>query len=137
MDTDTLLCCLKLITRGTTVHNVNVIARDQFDRVDLSIFPIALIVNSDRAIEKGTYSISLFMYIKHSQVKTDYWDSYGNPFSKYKMKFPFLVTEKTAKVLQHPNSDVCGLHALFFLYNRSLGLSLKEIKEEYSDSLTV
>jgi len=132
MDEETLQVYLDRIRINCIVKFSKVIALNEIHKVDFSNFPISLIVNTDKRGSPGKHWFALYIYKVKDEVRTDYFDSYGNPFSKYKMKYPYTISTSNYLQVQGNRSSVCGEHALFFLYYRSRGLSLSHIIKKFS-----
>jgi len=132
MDEDSLKVYLDRIGKNCGVKLSKVIALNEIKKVEFKSFPISLIVNTDRRGSPGKHWFALYIYKVRDVVYTDYFDSYGNPFSKYKMKYPYKISTSNYVQVQGNNSSVCGEHSLFFLYYRSRGLTLPNIVKKYS-----
>jgi len=137
MYTETLIYYLSNIVKYTTVKTFGVFAKDELDIVDFSRFPIALIINTDERRKSGKHWFALYLYKECEEVKVDFFDSYGNAFSKYRVKFPFKISLSNYRQVQQTSSSVCGAHCLFFLYYRSRGLTLPKILKKYSRNFIV
>jgi hypothetical protein len=124
MDTDTLKCCLKTLLHHTSVKQYNVIARDQVSLIDFNIVPLALIINTDILKNPGKHWVAVYAWKQRDKIICDHYDSYGNNLKMYKIELPITLANFNNKVHQQNNSNVCGLHALRFLYKRSRGASL-------------
>ena len=135
MVSETLFCCLKLILKNTIVKRMYVIAADELSIINYANSPCAIILNSsNRSNPPGKHWLSLFVYKQKSKIKAIFWDSYMQPFYVYNFKFPFPVESIIAAPIQSYFSDVCGLHALYFLFYIARGKGAREILKHFTNN---
>jgi len=125
----------KGLLANSPIKKFKVLARDHLQSVNLSKLPLALIVNCSDSNTSGSHWISFYVFLKDSRIVAEYFDSYNNPLSNYKINPPFYVKNSNSKVLQSSSSVVCGLYSLFFLYWKSRGRSIKSIESRFSSNL--
>jgi len=135
MDSQTLTCCLGYLLTHSLVKKYKVLARDQLSLINFTNLPLALIVNCSDSNSKGSHWISFYIYKIGYEIVGDYFDSYNNLLSRYNIIPPFSIRHHSSKVLQSSNSIVCGLYALFFIYVRSRGKSLKYFESRFGLNL--
>jgi hypothetical protein len=134
MDTDTLFCCLSLVSRGTNVKSVSVVPRDKIFTANFKDLPVLVAVNTDLSTDPGRHWILFYVYKTKQIICADYFDSYGLPYTDYKISFPYSTANFNNIPLQSNESDVCALHVIYFAYKRSRGVSLKDVIRKYSAS---
>jgi hypothetical protein len=132
MDTQTLYCCLKLVTRGKHVKSINVIPRDFVNSVNTNVLPYALIVNTDDSSKPGTHWLAFYIYRDRGVPIADYFDSYGNSLDEYGIQFPIPLNYFSGRVIQSYDTKVCGLHCLKFIYYRCRGYSMSRFIGTYT-----
>lgn len=93
-----------------------------------SPFPQSMVINFDPSNEKGTHWVAIFA---ESPRSVEYYDSLGiwPPLNENISLFlsEFKLIHFNPYAFQSIRSKNCGKHAIFFLYNRSLGKSLDQI----------
>jgi hypothetical protein len=135
MDSDTLLCCLKIVLEKTAVKKWIVVPRDYTRLVDFSQLPLALVVNCSDSNTRGSHWIGFYVYRVKNLIYGDYFDSYNNPLSKYNIVPPFIIRDSSSKVLQSYTSSVCALYVLMYFYWKSRGNSIKLIEFRFTRNL--
>jgi len=135
MNTEELLCCLKVVS--CNVENAYVIARDQVKTINFKKLPIIVGMNTDTSKEKGQHWIGLYIYNSSKGICIDYFDSYGFHIDKYKIKLPYLICHLNARQLQCDESNVCGLYVLYFAYKRTRGCSLSNIYSRFATNCRI
>ena len=103
-------------------------AGDQIFMNKIFTFPCCLVVNIDPSTSKGSHWVGIFCI---SPKQLEYYDSLGiwSPVSPYITRFlrNFSKIRYTKIGLQSVSSNACGLHVIFFLYNRCMGVSFERI----------
>lgn len=91
-------------------------------------FPQSMVVNFDPTGYDGSHWVAIYA---DSPKNVDYYDSLGiwpplnNDITRFLSKFNNVRFNPFA--FQHYRAKSCGKHAIFFLYNRSIGKSLEQI----------
>ncbi len=93
--------------------------------------PGCMIVNEDDSGKPGSHWVALFVL---PESKCEYFDSYGRDkaapkIEKFLKKFDILQGNRQ---VQSTFSTTCGQHCVYYLYNRSRGVSFAEIVASYS-----
>ena len=86
--------------------------------------PCAYIVNTDRSYLPGSHWNVIYFDING---EVDFFDSYGRPPPK---DFSTLLGDSynyQEHFIQHPLSSACGQYCIFYVFQRSRGLSMEEI----------
>lgn len=85
----------------------------------------AIVVNTDKASEKGTHWLAFFM----NETKTiEVFDSYGQSPEFYGIFIPNTCWNNI--VFQSLSSNVCGAYCIYFIYKRCLGFSMYSVISE-------
>lgn len=114
--------------KSTAPYYLGCFPSDKLDRVPSKYFPLSFVVNFDPSWEKGSHWVAIFAESPHS---VDYYDSLGiwpppnENISRYLSNFNQI--EFNPYAFQEIGSRNCGKHAIFFLYNRSIGKTMNEI----------
>jgi hypothetical protein len=130
MDASSLNMYLKRILRGTGTFNFYVISRNCFDSVSFCAPKTVIIVNTSDSYP-GEHWVAFYVYRSPSGLKGEYFDSFAQPLSTYKITVPFNITLKNEKIVQSVDSATCGLHCLYFIYHRVRRHSLKMMLSQY------
>jgi hypothetical protein len=133
MDTETLHCCLSVVSERTCIKNVFVVSRDHVNTVDFCNLPIIVCVNTDDSSLPGKHWVVFYVYQNEGCCVADYFDSYGLPMTAYNINFPYKIVHANNKSVQTSDSNVCGLHVIFYCFKRSRGISTKQILSLYSN----
>lgn len=95
----------------------------------LQSFPCCFIANVDESSEPGSHWVAFYVT---SRQRIEFFDSYGrspetfpNIIWNYVKRFP--IVEFNPQPLQSINTAVCGHYAIFYIYSRCRGLSMKQI----------
>ena len=105
------------------VRLAGVCARDEVGRVlkdEKLAYPLCLIVNTDLSSGEGEHWVALFL---ESPSRCEFFDSYGETPSFYKLTLPTRCSLANTRQLQSQISSVCGHYCLFYLTYRSRGLA--------------
>jgi hypothetical protein len=79
-----------------------------------SQLPAAVIVNYvDRVTTDFGHWIAIYVYVRKRNVRRpkvlcEFIDSYGKPMEDYKIRLPFGIAKENRRVLQSPDSLLCG-----------------------------
>ena len=84
--------------------------------------PCGLVVNTDPISEPGTHWVAFYL---PSQEHLEFFDSYGNHPEYY--GFNLKPTIWNQRKLQSSWTDVCGQYCIFYLYQKTKGLTMHEI----------
>ena len=103
-----------------------------YDRLpNRTVYPAAYIANTDPESKPGSHWIA--MYFDH-EGNGDYLDSYGRiPLIKFKsfLDKNCIEWQYNGKQLQAPLTSTCGQYCIYFLYNRSRGMSFQKIIQQF------
>jgi len=88
MDTVTLQTCLNHIL--PTGQNA-VFARNELKNIRDISSSFSIIVNTDDLGSPGRHWLALYIYKEGNSVCTDFFDSYGLPYTKYKLPYRYKV----------------------------------------------
>lgn len=92
----------------------------------IKIFPHCFIANTDRKGTRGEHWVAFFV---NSDKNIEYFDSYAeqpnDDISKYLSNF--LEIKINTHSIQSPFSDSCGHFCVYFIFNKCIGKSFKEI----------
>lgn len=102
-----------------------VFARNQLPN---NLPPGGYVVNTDNADGAGIHWIALWAL----DDAVEFMDSLGLPPEQYGWTFTRSVLMNTRQ-LQSTDSATCGAYCIYFLYFRSLGLSMQSILEFFTD----
>lgn len=100
-------------------------------------FPAAIIANTDESNEDGEHWVTFYFPNRYIG---EFFDSYGN--AAYDLDYRFYNFMNTicrkrskfyynTKILQGPSSKVCGHYCLYYILNRSRGLTANSIIEQF------
>lgn len=101
-------------------------------------YPSCMIANTDPSDKPGMHWVAFYYTHDH---KCEFFDSHAMTPDVYHPDWVTWIsqhaTEWTSNKqnVQPWNTSTCGLHCLFFLYHRCLGLSFAELMAFYSDNL--
>ena len=93
--------------------------------------PSGLIVNSDPSHKPGTHWMAIY-YGKDGQ--DEFFDSYGKSPTSYVRAWQNHLNpgyEYSSKILQGDDTTVCGHYCVFYLKQKSLGRTLKEVTDRF------
>ena len=93
------------------------------------------ICNTDPSSQPGKHWIAIYI---DNQRKADFFDSFGmhpsvERFEKF-LKNNSRRWTHSNKVLQHPLSDACGYHCIFFSVYRCVGFDMNAIVNMYTNN---
>lgn len=76
----------------------------------------------------------VIFYIKREAFNyiVEYFDSFGEKYTRYGIKFPLPVQKSQQNPLQHENSSLCGNYCLNFAYYKLSGYSFEEVVNSFS-----
>ena len=109
---------------------VGVFPADQLP--EITEFPGSFIANTDESTKDGQHWVAFYVV---DGKNVEYFDSYGlKPKNKHFVNYlkKFKKKSYNTKRLQGPLSTTCGQYALTFIFQRSLGISMKEFVEIFS-----
>jgi len=132
MDSYTLFCNLKEILKASRIKKAYVIASDETKTLNFQDLPIVICQNNERKNENGAHWVSYFVYKKKSKVVVEFFDSLGKQPKDHGLEFPFPVNKYNPVKLQCNQSNVCSLYCIFFLWQRSKGVSFEMIQSFFS-----
>lgn len=98
------------------------------DQIPKVAFPSAMVVNIDPSWQDGSHWIAIFIQSNNS---VEYYDSFGiwpplNPdILRFLNNFSTIIYNEIP--LQSMHSKSCGKHAIYFIFQKSLGRSFDEI----------
>lgn len=109
------------------------------DRIPVRADANALYVfNTDPSNEPGEHWVVVFF---DDNLRAEYFDSFGlHPIVKTFLRF---LTRNSASwrcnvaTVQHPLSDACGYHCVYYSVYRCAGFELDSIIDTYTDDLSV
>jgi hypothetical protein len=137
MNTLQLECVLNA---DPVTRHVRVYAADQLPQQRLTQFPRGLIVNTEPSTMRGRHWVAIWLdSAKHGE----FFDSFGKPPEYYHRQFRIFLQKNNAcanyndRVLQHADSDTCGLFALFYIAMKSMGSSLRDIQSYFCSDTRV
>jgi hypothetical protein len=113
------------------VHSSNTI-------VPHNTFPYGIIVNTDKAGERGTHWVAIYV---HNNDSAEYFDSFGQRPNIEIEKFinNFKHVKMNNIKIQSSFDTSCGPHVIYYMIQKCRGKSLaaiiKELNTPYSDSL--
>jgi hypothetical protein len=94
------------------------------------------VCNTDPSTLPGEHWIVIYI---DSKKRADFFDSFGmHPSVKIFETFlnnNSVVWSHSNKVVQHPFSDACGYHCIFFAFHRCLGFNMNAIVNMYTNNL--
>lgn len=100
------------------------------DRVPKCLIPGFFIWNNDLYTGTGEHWLAVFV---SDAYKVEFFDSFGQPYQFYGWNILGDV-KYNKKSLQSPDSDVCGMYCIYFLYFRCRGLSMERIVADFSSN---
>ena len=106
-------------------HFHGIFARDQ---VPTCLMPGFFIWNNDLYSGKGEHWLAVFV---SDNYKVEFFDSFGHSPQYYGWNIKGDV-DFNKKSLQSPDSDVCGMYCIYFLYFRCRGLGMSSIVADFS-----
>ena len=120
------------------VYNRGVYSRDT---VPLKLVPGAYIINTAPSEHPGTHWTAAWMSEEmtssHDIINqhVDYFDSLadGSPPSRMRIYFNADTVLYNQRTLQSPDTDSCGMFALYFVFWECQGVRLDEIVNHFSD----
>lgn len=135
MDTRTLRCIVKcdpvLSKQVVGIFALNEIP-DQ-----ISNFPAAFIVNTDKKGEPGTHWLAMYF---PSKDKAEFFDSFGQRPSFYSNIFKKIYTKNiinNGRKIQGDTSWTCGCYCIYFLAYRCRGVAMDTIVQHFSSNYEV
>jgi hypothetical protein len=139
MDTNEITCCLKSLLRNSKVKCFYVIGRDELSSIDLSLLPVAIVVNTDDLVggSGGIHWCGFYVEKFRGRIIGHFMDSYHNPVYSYNFNPPFQVYYTNKKVLQSDNTKVCGIWAMAWIYHLSRGKTTKSFEARFSGNLAL
>lgn len=107
---------------------VGVCSSDQLKSVSENEF--AIITNIQNSSEKGLHWVCFFK--SHKMEHVEFFDSIGNDVCDYGLDFEnfakkFSYVKSSHVQFQSNTSDICGIYCLWFLKNRSQGISYQKL----------
>jgi|GEM_PF-2026801 len=123
-----------ILTNNIPGFEVGVFASDQLRYIQSNKF--AIVVNSDDSSKPGTHWLAIFRDGK----QIEFFDSFSFPPSFYSINILRFLKKYNRKFktsnyqVQSNFSVMCGHFCVYFLINRSLGISFKEIIHSFSKS---
>ena len=128
-----------------TVQLLDIIKRDRHsrrffigvfsrDRLPLRInYPCCFILNTHKSNQPGEHWLAVFV---DDQQKAEFFDSYGNPPSHFKLDKYLKQVSKSYSFnhvqLQSFSTKLCGYYCALFLLYRSKGFTLDELIQKLS-----
>lgn len=96
-----------------------------------------LVVNTEDHTQPGGHWLAI--YSSSLLEPVEYFDSYGNePTNKYIKDFiqntPNRLQQHSGKQVQQVFSASCGLHCVYYLVNRCMGIAYQDILNTYSNT---
>jgi hypothetical protein len=91
------------------------------------MFPFAMVINLDKAGERGTHWVAIYSPNKR---QVYYFDSLGRnppPIIKEYMMKKFTHITYSNLLLQNFISNVCAHFCIYFIYNMSLGYNFDDL----------
>jgi hypothetical protein len=124
---------MKKLLKSTPVRRMYVLAADELDIVNFTLFPIAIIINSSpRSVTTTGHWLSFYVTRTNGKIHATFFDSYMKPLEYYSnIVFPFPVVCGDSHPLQSESSIVCGLFAIYFHYFISRGMTLQRILSHF------
>ena len=93
---------------------------------DASIFPYAVVINTEPHDDRGRHWVAVFV---ESKDRVEYFDSYGglpnSNIATFLLRFPHLLRHTDS--FQSLSSKVCGHYCIFFLIKRCSRRSFAQI----------
>jgi hypothetical protein len=111
-------CAGAKLLRNTGVRWLGAFPRDGIPDLTKEKRPCALIVNTDDTNLPGTHWLALYLGI-HS---VEFFDSYGQNPLIYSLPINVSITHSSKRVIQSPDSNVCGHYCLLFISYRAKGI---------------
>ena len=105
-----------------------------------SAYPATYIVNTDSHNLPGKHWVAIYMT---GNGHCEFFDSYGKPPQHYHPAWEDWIHHNShtwsynRQCIQPMFSATCGLHCLFYLYHRCLGMDAKTILKIYSTNLSL
>ena len=130
MNSQQLQFCLEKLIDSSSFSFMGVFPRDLIPNLNAdSRFPCCFLVNSDPSTMLGTHWLAFYF----SDFSTcDLIDSYASHPSNYSIVIRSgLKISTNQNILQSLDSFVCGHYCVYFLYQRSRGLSYKQILSSF------
>jgi hypothetical protein len=93
-----------------------------------TVYPSCLIANTDTSNEPGMHWVAI---VYASPNRTEFYDSFALP--PYLHNIDLLPTYTNPKRVQSLYSVQCGEHCLYYLYLRSLGYSIYDVVNRFSN----
>ena len=114
--------------RVTSKKYIGCYAADQIPNNTIGKFPHCMVINLDPISSRGSHWVCVYCL---SQLQVEYYDSFGiwPPPSYHIQKYlaQFKQIRYSTVTLQSFNSQACGRHVIFFLFNRCLGVPFEKI----------
>ena len=130
MNSQQLQFCLEKLIDSSSCYFMGVFPRDLIPNLNAdSRFPCCFVVNSDPSTQLGTHWLAFYF----SDFSTcDFIDSYASHPSNYSIAIRSgLKISTNQNILQSLDSFVCGHYCVYSLYQRSRGLSYKQILSSF------
>lgn len=135
MDSDQITCCLSYLLRYSKFKKIYVIARDELKFVNLSLLPVAIVINTDISTGPGIHWCGFNVFRHNGQIVARFFDSYNNLPEKYLFKPTFKIIETSSKTLQSSSTSNCGIWVIAWLHAQSRGLTTRQFQSKYSNNL--
>ena len=114
---------------GTKSKFIGVYAKDEFEKLVITKFPSCIILNTDVSSKSGEHWLALYFV---NQNTVEFFDSYGNKPSYFKLNLNFKHIKYNTKQIQGYNSAICGYYACLFLLFRCNRYSFDQYVNFYS-----
>ena len=123
MNSKQIECILSCALHDTRTMFLGVFPADRVPD-DITSFPSAFVVNTDKADMPGEHWVACYM---SAPSRLEFFDSYGMPPSMYpNITLPCSATHVSNVNLQGFGSRVCGHYCILFVCLRSSGRSFKD-----------
>ncbi len=132
MNSEKVTCVLEKMIPSERCEFLGTFPRDLIPKT-IPQRPACLVVNTDESGKRGEHWVAIY-YMENDTC--EFFDSYGlDP-----LLYGFSLNNCTfmeGEPIQSIESDVCGQHCIYFLYNRSLEYTFKSIVNSFSVSNTL
>jgi len=132
MDTNEITFLLSRLLSKTSVNFLGVFPSDKLPSYSItqSFAPCCYVANVDPTGKQGSHWVGFY----HSCAnRLDFFDSYGRDPKEFGFHFHKLIQVQSNKSeLQSLFSSFCGQYCIYFLFHRSLGLSMHNIISRFS-----
>ena len=119
-----------LTKREKLNHFHGVFGRDEIKNIKIHSLPCSFIFNEDNFTGRGTHWVAVYI---DEDNQLDFYDSFGQkPTLKEFKNFtrPFKLNYNKIQV-QSFESDTCGQHCIFFLFNRTKNVTMNSLISKY------